>query len=223
MAQQFRGDPESGQISVRDYAWVVGDTWQLTSNMVNQATVGVSRSGLLFPRPFAPAFPNVFTFTTTTILAQPFADISFQSRFVPTPTIRDDITWNKGNHTVAFGVSIKPIRSKSTLINDFNFVTVGLGGNTTSLHASLRPANIRAGTTASTNWDNAFPFLLGRYAQVGTNFNYSTSGTAFPPGTGKTRDFRYNEYEAYVQDNWRIRAQSDTHLWRAIPVLQSAV
>ena len=35
--------------------------------------------------------------------------------------------------------------------------------------------------------------------------NYDTSGTAFPLETGKTRDWRYNEFELYAQDNWRAR------------------
>jgi hypothetical protein len=47
--------------------------------------------------------------------------------------------------------------------------------------------------------------LLGRFASVSTNFVYDVNGTAFPPGSGKVRDFRYNEYEIYFQDNWRMR------------------
>ncbi|MGH9935277.1 MAG: hypothetical protein ACREAM_03470, partial [Blastocatellia bacterium] len=31
------------------------------------------------------------------------------------------------------------------------------------------------------------------------------SGSAFAPGTGKKRDFRYNEYEVYAQDSWKVR------------------
>jgi hypothetical protein len=57
VAAQFPGDPETAQIVVRDYAWVVGHTWTLSPTLVNQATVGVSRSdcysqitSLLHPR-----------------------------------------------------------------------------------------------------------------------------------------------------------------------------
>jgi hypothetical protein len=226
VAQQFPDDPESGQIVVRDYAWVVGDTWTLNPNQTNQATVGVTRSGLLFPRPFQPTFPNVFGTTPTATtsgtfgpLSAPFPGFSEQTRFVPVPTIRDDFTWIIGSHTLSIGGSFKPIHQRSSLVNDFNFATVGLGGQTTALDNTLRPGGaaigtaactnnancLRTGTTASGNWDSAFAFLLGRYASVATNFNYSTNGTPFAPGTGKSRDFRYNEYEAYFQDNWKIR------------------
>lgn len=218
VAQQFPEDPESGQIIVKDYAWVVGHTWTASSSIVNQATVGVSRSGLQFPAPFQPTFPNIFgvvpggvpssggTFGGAFGIAAPFADISYQDRFVTVPTIRDDLTWVKGSHSFQLGGQFKPIKSVSGLINDFNFITIGLGGNTTTLNPGLRPANIRPGTTASGNYDAAFAFLLGRYGGITTNFNYDPSGTAFEPGTGKVRDYRYNEFEVYAQDNWKVRS-----------------
>jgi hypothetical protein len=213
VAQQFPQDPESGLIIVRDYSWAVGDTWTIKENLVNQAVVGVSRSGLLFPAPFTPSFPNVFGTPSATGgtwnlgLSTPFSDISSQNRFVKTPTLRDDLTWTKGNHTIQFGGSVKPIDSVSGLTNDFNFVTLGLGGLTTSLGGdpSLRPPNLGTGNVRTRNYDNAFTFLLGRIADVSTNFVNDKSGTAQPPGTGKTRDFAYNEWEFYGQDNWRIR------------------
>lgn len=214
VAEQFPQDPESGQILVRDYAWVVGHNWQLNSNVVNQATVGVSRSGLLFPAPFKPSFPNIFGAPSATGgawnmgLSTPFPDISFQDRFVSTPTIRDDLTLIKGTHTFEFGGQVKPIDSKSTLINDFNFVSLGLGGLTTSLAGaspSLRPSTLGSGSSRSANYDQAFAFLLGRYASIATNFVNDKSGAAQPAGTGKTRDFKYNEYEFYGQDNWKVK------------------
>lgn len=211
VAAQFPGDSDPPSIRQEDYSWVVGHTWNPTPNIVNQAIVGVAHSGLLFPRPFQPTFPNLFGAPDSADpggsfgpLSAPFPDISIQSRVIPVPTIRDDLTWSRGKHTFAFGGSIKPWKSVSTLINDLNFVGIGLGGNLTALDSSLRPADIRPGTTASTNFDNAFPFLLGRYAQIATNFVYDTSGKAQAPGTGKTRDFRYTEYEFYGQDNWRV-------------------
>lgn len=206
VAQQFPGDPETAQILVKDYLWIVGHTWAPKASFVNQATVGFARSGLEFPVKFAPSSPNSFAFGTTDLgLAAPFAGISSQDRFVLVPTIRDDITWTKKSHTMAFGVVVKPIVSKSGLINDFNFPTIGIGGLTTTLDPSLRPDDIGADVLPTENYDAAFAFLLGRYASITTNFNYDTSGDPFALATGKQRDFRYNEYEVYAQDNWRVR------------------
>ncbi|PWT92051.1 MAG: hypothetical protein C5B55_07025, partial [Blastocatellia bacterium] len=203
VAAQFPGDPETAQIVVKDYSWVVGHNWIASPSFVNQITVGVSRSGLLFPNNFAPASPNSFTFGAG--LSAPYASISEQDRFVMVPTIRDDVTWTRGNHGFEFGGSFKPIDSKSGITNDFNFPTVGLGGLLSSLSPNLRPSDIGTGGTRTSNYDSAFTFLLGRYAQVATNFNYNVSGTPFPPATGKHRDYRYDELELYLQDNWKIR------------------
>ncbi len=84
---------------------------------------------------------------------------------------------------------------------------LGLGGNLLALNAALRPADIGTdiNNVAINNYDFAFPFLLGRYSLITTNFNYDTAGNPFPLGTGQTRDYRYNEYEAYAQDSWRVR------------------
>src|SRR5262249_35722746 len=183
-----------------------GNTRTPKTSLVNQAVVGVARSGAEFPVRFAPSSPNSFAFGTTDLgLSTPFAGISSQDRFILVPTIRDDLTWTKGSHALTFGGVIKPIDSKSGIINDFNFPTIGIGGLTTSLNPSLRPADIGADVTPVDNYDAAFAFLLGRYASVSTNFNYDTSGKVFGLGTGKKRDFRYNEYEIYAQDSWKAR------------------
>ncbi|MBS1866067.1 MAG: hypothetical protein JSS69_09125, partial [Acidobacteria bacterium] len=54
--------------------------------------------------------------------------------------------------------------------------------------------------------DQVFPFLLGRFASVNTNFNLNASGAAQPIGSPKVRDYRYFEYEGYAQDSWRVNS-----------------
>jgi hypothetical protein len=200
--QQFPGDDKSTVGRNRDWAFAIGHTWNMNSTMVNQATFGVTKQIFRFDRVSRPSFPNSYTFGT---LSAPFVGLSSQGRNVPVPTIRDDFTWTKGNHTLQFGASIKPIRQDTELTNDFNFVTIGLGGLTTTLNAGLRPANILNSATARSTYDGTFAFILGRFASIATNFNYDPSGSAFPPGTGKTRNWHYNEYEFYAQDTWRLR------------------
>jgi len=205
VAAQFPGDPETAQIQVKDYSFAIGDTWNVSPTTLNQLTVGVTRSGLEFPTLFEPSFPNEWTFGP---LSDPYAELGYQSRYVPVPTIRDEFTWLHGNHNTVFGGVIRPIRQKSTLKNDFNFVTLGLGGITQSLSSALRPSDILddANEVAVGQWDEMFPFLLGRFARIDTNFNYSVAGSAYPPGTGKKRNFHYNEFEFYAQDSWKVRS-----------------
>ena len=230
LEQLFPGDPDSEKLIDKSYQLAGGHTWVISPTITNQITAGISNQIWDFPVPSSPAFPTLFTFTP---IQDPFADISFQNRNVFVPTIRDDATWSIGNHTLLFGGQFKPIRQKSVLINDFNFATVGLGGNTNALNASLRPtlgsltpgndnpANLRPGsTTATTNWDAFYPFMLGRLAQLNTNYVYDVNGNVQTLGTGKARDYVYNETELYIQDDWKVRSDLTLNLgvrWHFYP------
>jgi hypothetical protein len=215
----FPGDPDSEQLVDKSYQIVGGHTWVINPNVTNQATAGLSRQRWDFPVPQSAAAPTIFS--TFGPYTAPFADISFQNRDVIVPTLRDDVTWLAGSHQFFFGGQFKPIRQKSTLINDFNFATIGLGGNTTTLNASLRPSNIRPGSaTANNTYDQAFTFLLGRLAQLNTNYVYDVAGNVQPLGTGKQRNYAYNEYELYVQDNWKLHSDLTVNLgvrWHIYP------
>ena len=200
-AQQFPGDADAVAFLDESYAIASGHTWVITRALTNTATVGLSKSVNIFSPAEAPSFPNSFTFGAG--LTAPFPSLSFQDRNVFVPTIRDDVSYTTGNHSFQFGGVFKPIRQNPSLINDFNFVTLGVGGATTALNASLRPTNIRAGSVAP--FDSAFTFALGRIAQVATTFVYDREGKASPPGSGRSRSYAYNEYELYFQDNWKVR------------------
>ena len=203
VAAQFPGDPESAVIDQKDYAWVVGHSWSPSNSFTNQATVGVTHSGLDFLAPFAPASPNQFGFGG---LSAPFAGIDTQFRIIDTPTIRDDATWTLGNHTLLLGGQVKPIRSQSGLVNDFNNPGIGLGGNLTALDPTFRPANFLSTAVTRAAYDSLFTTLLGRYASIATVFNYTADSEPVPLASGKARDYRYNEYELYAQDNWKVRS-----------------
>jgi hypothetical protein len=214
----FPGDGDSERLLDDSYQIAFGHTWVISPNWTNQAAFGLSRQLWEFPVPRSPAYPNIFG--GGGVITAPFANISFQDRDVIVPTLRDDVTWTAGTHTVQFGGQFKPIRQKSTLVNDFNFISLGLGGTTTELNASLRPASIRNTATARANYDAAFAFILGRLATLSTNYNFDRQGGVQPLATGKKRDYVYNEYEFYVQDNWRVRSDLTLNLgvrWHLYP------
>ncbi len=208
VAAQFPGDPETAQIVTGDWAFAVGHNWTLTPNVVNTATVGLTKSILGFPNNFHPSSPQSYTFTP---LTAPFAGFATQARDVPVWTYRDDLTWTKGAHGLSFGGSLKTINQRTNLTSDFNFPTVGLGGlfpsslGTGAAVASLRPANLLNVTASRNSYDSAFAFLLGTIPSVSTRFNYDTAGEDLPLSTGRIRDWRYVEYEFYGQDNWKVR------------------
>ena len=209
VAAQFPGDATpASQITTRDYAFAIGHTWNISGNNINQAVFGITSSRLGFPALFKPSFPNTYRFALDTtgnpLFSAPFPSFQSQFRIVPVPTLRDDFTHIRGHHQWQLGGVFKPEHQTSTQINDFNFINVGLGGGLQSLAASERPGDIDPGTVATTEWDTIFPFLLGRIGLVSTNFNLNRDGSQQPIGSPKIRNYRYYEYEAYAQDQWRV-------------------
>lgn len=202
----FPGDPDSVAFSDSSYQVVGGHSWSITSNFFNNFTGGLSAQIFDFAAAPAASFPNSFSFGPIT---NPFPSLSSQSRDVYTPTFRDDAIWTLGKHTLQFGGSFKPIRQNSTLVNDFNFATIGLGNGLTSFDGdpTLRPGNLLStSTTARGTYDNAFAFILGRINNVDTTFIYDPNLNPQAPGTGKAPKYVYNEYEFYAADTWRIRS-----------------
>lgn len=206
--QQFPGDPPAQLFQDRDYSFVIGHTWTINATNLNNLTVGLTRQYNNFPAgPGAfPTFPNEFTFGP---YSGAFAtNFNIQGRTVPVPTYRDDYTHILGNHTFQFGVDLRPIRQMSYLTNDFNFIGIGIGGDLNSLGpdgSSLRPSDFLNSQTERNEWDSTFTMLLGRFSSQATNFNYTRNLQPEVPGTGKNRDFHYNEFEAYWADSWKVR------------------
>ncbi len=215
--QFLPGDEDAVSFQDKSFAFAAGHTWIITSNLTNVITAGVTKQQNFFSVPTQnTSFP--YSFSGGTIGAF-IPSLSYQDRKVTVPTYRDDVTWTHGNHTFLTGISYKPIRQLSTLRNDFTFVTLGIGGTgittnfgTSAAAATLRPANIANNTTARNSYDNALSTMLGRIATTSTNYNYDAAGNALPPGSGKIRNYAYNEYEGYVQDNWRIRSDLTLNL-----------
>lgn len=210
-AVQFPGDPAPAhEITTRDYAFAIGHTWTISPEKINQVTFGITASRLGFPSLAQTTFPNSYSVGGVggnPFMSAPFSSLQSQFRTVPVPTLRDDFTWTRGKHIWQFGGLFKPSHQTSRQINDFNFPTLGLGGLTTSLDSTtrnLRPSDILQDPAATGEWDSVFPFILGRYAQVSTNFNYTRTGTPQNPGSGRTRNYRYFEYEFYGQDQWHL-------------------
>ena len=203
---RFPGDPLTKSIANTSYAYVIGHTWTLNPTMVNQFTYGKTVSKLAFPTSYNPAGTNYFTFGGGATIAwtNPYYNQSNQGRVNPIPVFRDDFTWQKGSHQIQFGGMFKPIKTNSFLNNDNNFPKIGLGGLTSGLSASLRPADIRtAGTTARITYDSAFAMMLGRIASIDSNYNYDGSLNVLPQGSGARRNYRYWETESYIQDTWK--------------------
>jgi len=225
-AELFPGDPVTNQLIDHSWAFVIGHTWNITNNIVNQFNFGETRSVLNFPVLFNPTGTTQYqtTMGTATGLAAldgPFNAAPFsgnsQARTVPIPVVKDDFTYIHGKHNIQFGGIFKPIKASSSLVNDFNNITLGLGGSVTGLDPDPANGQIPADILRSINdptqtsptavrlFSQAYVFALGRIGAVNSTYNNDHDLNALPQGTGHNRSYRYYESEFYGQDTWRIR------------------
>ena len=201
-AIQFPGDPVTHPFQDRTYSYVFGHNWTIGSNKVNALYIGNQVEKYNFPTTYQPTGINQLSLGG---LTSPYAGYSSQRRRVPIPVIRDDFNWTKGSHNILAGGSFKFIKTNSALVSDFNTDSIGVGGNTNSLNASLRPADIRsAGTTSASVYDSAFTTALGRVAAVSSSYNYNAAGNVLPQGTGAVRHYRFFQTELYLGDTWKV-------------------
>jgi len=209
---QFPGDPLTATDVERDRAWVVGETWTINSNTINQLTLGETRANIALPIAFEPPAPaslyelSFFGAFEGDTFATPYERQTSQAHVVPDPTLRDDVTFIRGKHTFQFGGQWNPVKVRSALTNDFVFIQEGLGGAIQSLTPAFRPADISTSSYSEENWDNVFAGDLGLIWNSQASINYNGSGTAQPFGSSANRDFRIYEMAGYFEDSWRVRS-----------------
>jgi Carboxypeptidase regulatory-like domain len=211
----FPGDPETAPYIDRSYAWVVGHVWTIGSTKVNQASVGEVVANLNFPNTYNPTGANQYETAFGngvggTVIDGPYRRaINAQGRSYPIPMVRDDFSWQKGQHSFQFGGTFKwPKPSGYTNLN-FNSPTIGLGGFLGSLDPSLRPADLCPQSStqcfyATGLYDAAFSLALAPYTDVNSTFNYTAQGNLLPQGSGPTRTYKYYETELYFGDTWKV-------------------
>jgi hypothetical protein len=217
-AIQFPGDPPTSLFTDQSYTWVVGHVWTISNTKVNQASYGEVFENYNFPNTYNP--PGVTQFQTFggngsggAILSGPYAlAINQQGRTYPVPVIRDDFSWDKGNHSFRFGGTFKWPSPKGYTILDYNTPVIGLGGYIPSLDPSFRPGDIcpvsapppPCNSNAPALYDEVFALALAPYSETSSTFNYNAQGNALPAGTGSHADYRYYETELYFGDTWKM-------------------
>ncbi|HET9306061.1 MAG TPA: carboxypeptidase-like regulatory domain-containing protein [Candidatus Sulfotelmatobacter sp.] len=218
-AVQFPGDPVTSPFIDRSYAWVVGHVWTINTRMVNNAAYGETYENFNFPNTYNPTGATQYTAvggngSGGTILTGPYASaINAQGRTYPIPVIRDDFSWDKGNHAFRFGGTFKYITPRDYTILNYNVPTIGLGGPMPALDDSFRPSDIcpasappqQCDASATGLYDPAFALALAPYTQVSSTFNYDAQGNVLQQGSGQQHTYRYYETELYFGDTWKIR------------------
>jgi hypothetical protein len=208
---EFPSDPSTFPHVDRSYAYVVGHVWQISPTKTNQLIYGETKENFSNPDLYDPqgVYNPIFFSGTTQLLSAPYGTPSSSARIIPIPLITDNYTWQKGKHTIALGATFKWIHTHNSTGSDYNNVYVGLGGQTQSLNAQLRPADLfpTVTGTSSVDYDEAFTSQLGRVGNIEGAFNFDANGNVLQQGTGSKRQYRYYQNELYVSDSWKVNPQ----------------
>ncbi len=204
-AKQFPSDPTfEYPFYDRSYTWVVGHNWQISNRMLNQAYYGETYEDFNFDISYNPYGNNQYSFAG---LSGPYGGgNNSQSRTYPIPTIRDDLSWQRGRHSFTFGGTFKWETPQDFAAENYNFPSVGVTGNTyfTALAPNLRPPDISSDPYATTIYDYQYSTALGAFADTSTNFNYNNKGAVQPTASGLSLTYRYYETELYYGDTWKV-------------------
>ncbi len=192
---------------VHPYGVAVGHTWQLSSNIVNKATYGLTREAFTVG---GDSTQNEFFFR---FIYTPLNFARTLSRVTPVHNIVDDLIWVKGNHTIAIGGNLRFVSN--------NRVSFGSSYDSSSTNPSFydcsgdvlvfdfntcaSPIFPNVASAGVTDLRDALSAVIGRFSYYAANLQYDGSGALQQLGTGVDRTFKTTEIEAYVQDSWRMK------------------
>jgi hypothetical protein len=198
-APAFPGTPRPA-FWVHPKGFALGHTWTLSSSIVNNARLGLTRAALSSQGDndaVAIQFRDVFA---------PRLNTTTSSRTNPTWNFTDDLSWVRGTHTFQFGGNIRVVRNNSTSRNNsFDAALVNFqfyqGGGATL----FTPVADSLASSFNFDYGRAIAAALGRFSQYSINQVFDKSGKALDVGTPALRTFATEEYEGYAQDTWQMR------------------
>jgi hypothetical protein len=213
-APQFPGQPPSQTILTNNKGFALGYNAIINPGLVNSFRYGLTRineeTAGLQNRDFF-EFNRISGKPGAWLLLEDYASKS-RGRTIPTHHFRNDVSWTRGRHTLAFGTDIRFTRTdrydNSASFHRFSSNMTGYG--TTPGHWSC--ASPWGGCTALPAVSRAFrssftpaaESLLAMFAEVTSNYNYDHTGAVLPHGEPVARKFATDEYEVYFQDSWRV-------------------
>jgi len=197
---QIPGQPASQILLTNSKGSVIGHTWSISRNLVNDFRWGLTRQGLDFTgASTAPGLEIRGIDSFRNFLARN------NSRKLPTHNFTDDVTWLKGSHTIQVGVNFRNIHNQRFTeektypfyhVNPFWMENLGL---------DVLPDDISEDFT--TPYVYAQTALLGTVSQADVTYFANRDGKIFPTPYIPRRDYINNEIEWYVQDQWKLSRQ----------------
>jgi hypothetical protein len=198
-APQFPDTP-SPSFWGHPYGFVIGHTWAVNKNLVNDLKYGLTR--LAFTK-FGDSDQNFISFR---FVYQPRDFSRTFSRTTPVHNFTDDVSWNRGDHGFQFGTNIRIIRNnRDSTANAFDTAVANPSFYDASGAVLTRPFASQIGPGFTSDVRSAVSAVIGRFSQYDANFNFDKDGNLLPAGQGLARTFATEEYDWYAQDSWKLR------------------
>lgn len=206
---QFPGLPPNSSREVGNWGFAAGHDWVLTPSLINTLRVGYTKVddatiGLQTTSQSSFRFMDNYQALSSTF-----------GRELGTLNVTNDVSWIKGRHTVKVGTNLRWLRN-DTFTNANSFYSAvangswasGVGRRYMPGGACPAPANCAGLPAVSSGgqatYADAFINIIGALTQTTARYNYTVDGQVLSEGTPLPRLYVANEYEFYVQDQWRV-------------------
>ena len=200
--EQFPGQGPSSSLVDNTKGMTFGDTWTISSSMVNDIRYGYVRQG------YGRSGAGTGDYVDFRFISSPTSEARSTIASVPVNNIVDNFNWTKGKHNFEFGGNWRLVhQNRSSNSNSFNGASTNpywLKGNAPQPDSiGLNPVD----GSFTNSYNIAFANLIGTVPSVTLQSNYAltsaTSGTLLADGAPIARHFAANEFEVYAQDAWR--------------------
>jgi hypothetical protein len=209
---QFPGQPASSTNTDNSKGFVAGDTWNISSNLINNVHYGFIRQGYASRGIGEGSYANFYNISPL------YAETRTTLVDIPVHNILDDVTLTHRAHTIQFGANYRLIfdhrRSDAFsysygYTNAYALADAGIANT----GQSFDPASFGYPAVAG-SFANSYNFAMGNLAGLldlvttQSNYQIATSGSTaslLPAGAILDREFKNNEFECYLQDSWHLQ------------------
>jgi hypothetical protein len=198
----FPGQPNGTQGGIRD-GYSIGANWTIRPTLINEFVLGMAGSQTTFGRVRSLFFRGE-ALIGSNLFTNPIPTAFGSGRYSPVnPLVTDSVTMIRGRHTLKGGVRLSFIKQYS--FSDANiFPNIAVGqGNGNAAPGNIGPTGAVIAQADRQRFDNLYNDLLGRVSTVQTTF-YSDLAAFQKPGTPRVRNFLFNDYGYFFQDDWRV-------------------
>lgn len=204
----FPGQPPQTIALTNNKGFAAGYTYLINNAMVNDLRYGLTRQGV------DSAGANDQPVIYISEVAQPTSTNYSTSFIIPVQNLSDNFSWTKHDHNFAFGTNIRFI-SDQRISNAQSFpdgqINQGWLTRSSTVANSFGPFDPEVYGYPAVDFSNygneynsALMTAVGTITEGDAIYNYTKSGSTLAQGAPIKRNYRWNEYEFYGQDTWRL-------------------